>query len=632
MKDHIAILDFGSQYMHLIARNIREMNVLAKIYPHDVTAKELKNASGIIFSGGPQSVYDKNSLTVDPKILKLGVPILGLCYGHQLLAHLLGGRVKPGHVREYGRAKLALKEKSALFAGVKKTTEVWMSHGDSVAKVPKNFSISASTQDCPITAMADEKKQIYGVQFHPEVDHTHEGRKMLENFVLKIAASQKNWEIKDLVAHLVEKIKKQVGKKKVLVLVSGGVDSNVVFALLTKALGKARVKGLYIDTGFMRQNESQEIVRNFQKIGFDNLEVIDASTTFFENLKGVYEPEAKRKIIGQTFLDVKDTVSKKLKLNEKEWLLGQGTIYPDIIESGGTKNADKIKTHHNRVDAIQKMIDLGLVVEPLVDFYKYEVRQIGRLLKLPKNLIKRHPFPGPGLAIRVLCLKSIDNTKTSPPASGLVSTENKIKKFYQKNYPGINSALLPIRSVGVQGDNRTYAHPLAIWKESACPLTNNSKALNSPISFDIGVGAWKKLDQISSNTTNSIREINRVVLLLNPSKKADFQLVPKGAYLTKERIETLREIDAIVTKNIQETKLYDQIWQFPVVLIPITDKTGKESIVLRPVNTRDAMTLNFYQMEKAILKKMTTDILATGRISYVFYDLTNKPPGTTEWE
>jgi GMP synthase (glutamine-hydrolysing) len=613
MKDHIAILDFGSQYMHLIARNIREMNVLAKIYPHDVSAQELKNASGIIFSGGPQSVYDKNSLIVDPKILELKIPILGLCYGHQLLAHMLGGKVRPGRVREYGRAKLKLQNKTALFADVKKITEVWMSHGDSVSMVPKNFSITATTNDCPVTAMADEKNQIYGVQFHPEVDHTLEGRKMLENFVFRIAKAQKNWEIKDLVAHLVEKIRAQVGKKKVLVLVSGGVDSNVVFALLTKALGKARVKGLYINTGFMRQNESREIIKNFQKIDFDNLEVIDASATFFKNLEGIYEPESKRKIIGQTFLDVKDAVSKKLKLNEKEWLLGQGTIYPDIIESGGTKNADKIKTHHNRVDAIQKIIDLGLVVEPLVDFYKYEVREIGRLLKLPKNLIERHPYPGPGLAIRVLCLEPIGKTKASPPAGGFASTgktENKIKKFCQKIYPKLATAVLPIRSVGVQGDNRTYAHPLAIWKE-----------VN-----------WKKLDRISSGVTNSIRELNRVILLLNPTKKIKFQVPNTDLFVTKERIEILREVDAIVTKIIIEEKIYDKIWQFPVVLIPISNESNKESIVLRPINTRDLMTLNFYPMEKRVLKKMTKAILATGKISYVFYDITNKPPGTTEWE
>jgi GMP synthase (glutamine-hydrolysing) len=626
MKDHIAILDFGSQYMHLIARNIREMNVLAKIYPHDASASDLESASGIILSGGPQSVYDKNALTIDPKILELKIPILGLCYGHQLLAHLLGGKVKPGRVREYGRANLKLQDKTALFSNVKKATEVWMSHGDSVIKIPANFSVTASTDDCPVTAMADEKKRIYGVQFHPEVDHTIEGKKMLENFVLKISNSKKNWEIKDLVAHLIEKIQVQVGKKKVLVLVSGGVDSNVVFALLTKALGKARVKGLYIDTGFMRQNESREIIKNFQKIGFDNLEVIDASATFFKNLQGIYEPENKRKIIGQTFLDIKDAVSKKLKLNEKEWLLGQGTIYPDTIESGGTKNADKIKTHHNRVDAIQKMIDQGLVVEPLIDFYKYEVRQIGRLLKLPQNLIERHPYPGPGLAIRVLCL---DNNRTT---ENLNKTQNKIKNFYQKNYPHIDTALLPIRSVGVQGDNRTYAHPLVVWEKSAYSHTNNTKASNRQISFDLGAREWKKLDQISSATTNSIREVNRVVLLLNPSKEANFQQIQKDAYITQERIATLREIDAIVTKNIRKAKLYNQIWQFPVVLIPITDKTGKESIVLRPVNTRDAMTLNFYQMEKNILKKITKEILATGRIAYVFYDLTNKPPGTTEWE
>jgi GMP synthase (glutamine-hydrolysing) len=604
MKDHIAILDFGSQYMHLIARNIREMNVLAKIYPHDVKAQELKNASGIIFSGGPQSVYDKNSLTVDPKILELKIPILGLCYGHQLLAHMLGGKVKPGRVREYGRAKLRLKEKSVLFNNIKKTTEVWMSHGDSVSMVPKNFSITATTNDCPVTAMADEINQIYGLQFHPEVDHTLEGRKMLENFVFGISKAQKNWEIKDLVAHLAEKIRMQVGKKKVLVLVSGGVDSNVVFALLTKALGKERVKGLYIDTGFMRQDESQEIIRNFKKIGFDNLEVIDASVTFFKNLKGIYEPEAKRKIIGQTFLDVKDMISEKLKLNAKEWLLGQGTIYPDIIESGGTKNADKIKTHHNRVDAIQKMIAEGKIIEPLADFYKYEVRIIGKLLGLPKNLINRHPFPGPGLAIQCLCCNQ-------DLKENLKETEKTANNFFKKNYPKLRRKVLPVKSVGVQGDNRSYTHAVAVWGESN----------------------WGKLDKISSQLTNSVKGVNRVVLLLNPPRKTFTLNYPKqNLYLTPERISLLQEINHIVDKNVVQAKIYDEIWQFPVILVPVIDESGKESIVLRPNNTRDVMTLNFYRMEKDVLNKIKKEILATKKISYIFYDITNKPPATMQWE
>ena len=603
-KDHIAILDFGSQYTHLIARNIRELNVLAKIYPHDVKAKELQTASGIILSGGPQSVYDQKAITVDQNIFKLKTPLLGLCYGHQLIAHSLGGKVKPGRVREYGRALLFQKEPTKLFQNISKKTEVWMSHGDSVIKLPKNFKVAGSTADCPITAMADDINLIYGLQFHPEVDHTRDGKKILENFVLKIAQAEKNWEIKDLLAHLIDKIKKQVKNKKVFVLVSGGVDSNVAFALLTRALGKTRVKGLYIDTGFMRKNESREIIKNFQKIGFDNLEVIDAGKKFYKKLEGIYEPETKRKIIGQTFLDAKDEVFKKLKLNSKHWLLGQGTIYPDTIESGGTKNSDKIKTHHNRVDAIQKMIDQGLVIEPLVDFYKYEVRQIGQLLKLPANLIERHPFPGPGLAIRALCFEQ----KTQK--QNLKTTENKIKKLYQKNYPKINHALLPIKSVGVQGDNRTYAHPLAIWGENS----------------------WQKLDEISVNTTNSIRGINRVILLLNPQGDNKFCLPKNSLDLTSARIETLREIDAIVNKLVLKNKLYSKIWQFPIILIPITDGSNKESIVLRPFNTRDVMTFKFYRMEKNILKKITQEIMATGKISYVFYDLTNKPPGTTEWE
>lgn len=603
MKNHIAILDFGSQYTHLIARNIRELNVLAKIYPHDANAATLQNASGIILSGGPQAVYLKNSLSVDPKIFELKVPILGICYGHQLIAHLLGGQVKLGKVKEFGRAKLTVLNKTSLFKSLGSKLEVWMSHGDTVTKLPQGFITSGSTDDCPITAMADEKRHIYGLQFHPEVDHTLDQGKIIANFILKICKAEKNWEIKDIVAHLIQKIRQQVKNRKVFVLVSGGVDSNVAFALLTKALGEKKVKGLYIDTGFMRKNESEEIMKNFKKAGFDNLEAIDAKETFYERLADVYDPEKKRNIIGQTFLDIKDEVAKKLKLNSDEWLLGQGTIYPDTIESGATKNADKIKTHHNRVDAIQKMINKGLVVEPLVEFYKYEVREIGKLLKLPKVLIDRHPFPGPGLSIRALCWEK----KTG---ENIQKAKTKISNFYIKNYPAISQTVLPIKSVGVQGDNRTYAHPLAIWKEND----------------------WKKLDNISSATTNAVREINRVVLLLNPGEKTKLHLPSQNLFLTPQRVETLRQIDAIVTKNIKEADLYNSIWQFPVVLIPITDGSQKESIVLRPVNTRDVMTLNFYPMKKSVLKKITREILSTKKISYVFYDITNKPPGTTEWE
>ncbi|MDH4330579.1 MAG: glutamine-hydrolyzing GMP synthase, partial [Candidatus Moranbacteria bacterium] len=456
-----------------------------------------------------------------------------------------------------------------------------------------------STKDCEITAMANEEKKFYGLQFHPEVDHSTQGGKIIENFVLNICESEKNWEIKDIVNHLITKIQKQAESKKVFVLVSGGVDSNVAFSLLTKALGEDRVKGLYIDTGFMRYKESEEIMENFKKAGFNNLEIEDASEIFFKRLEGIFEPEEKRHIIGQTFLDVKESVSEKLGLDPEHWMLGQGTIYPDTIESGDTKNSDKIKTHHNRVDAITKLIEKGMVIEPLIDFYKYEVRKVGELLALPQELIDRHPFPGPGLAIRCLCHKSSEKEDV-----------DKGKEKIANILSGINHSLLSIKSVGVQGDNRTYAHPLVVWGEKD----------------------WDKLDDLSVTTTNNVREVNRMILLLNPKEKNIFEIPKKDLFLTKERIETLKVIDNIVSENVKTSGLYDEIWQFPVVLLPVTDGSDKESIVLRPVNTRDAMTLDFFRMPQDVIEKIVKEIEATGKISHIFYDITNKPPGTTEWE
>jgi len=407
------------------------------------------------------------------------------------------------------------------------------------------------------------------------------------------------------VAELEENIRKQVGDKKVFILVSGGVDSSVAFALLTKTLGEERVRGLYIDTGFMRADESEEIKKGFADSGMRNFTAVDASATFFHNLKNIFEPEQKRAIIGQTFLDVKDAQIKKLGLNDDDWLLGQGTIYPDIIESGGSQNAQKIKTHHNRVDAIKKMISEGKVIEPLIDFYKFEVRLVGKKLGLPDNLINRHPFPGPGLAIRCLCHQSGKNDDVS-------FIQREVDELFAKKYSAFSQQVLPIKSVGVQGDNRTYAHPLVVWGEND----------------------WDALDMLSSYTTNTVKNINRVLLLLNPStqQKPAFTLAPHDVFLTPERIEILREIDDIVHRHIKTAGIYDDIWQFPVVLVPLVDEQGRESIGLRPFNSRDVMTVHFYRMDKKILDNLIVKILATGKISQIFYDLTNKPPGTTEWE
>ena len=615
---HIAILDFGSQYTHLIARRIRELNVLAKIYPNDIAATALPAAvSGIILSGGPQSVYDAGALTVDPAIFTLGKPILGVCYGHQLMAQLLGGQVRAGKIREYGRADLTIVQLTPLLANVNAETTVWMSHGDSVTRLPAGFAAVARTNDCPITAMADEDKKLYGLQFHPEVDHTPEGVTILSNFVFNICRAEKNWYVEDIVAALRQKILQPIGGpgdpavlrdgagKKVFILVSGGVDSSVAFALLTKTLGEERVKGLYIDTGFMRRGESAEIAAGFRQAGLHNFTAVDASDVFYKNLEQVYEPEAKRNIIGQTFLDVKDEQIAKLNLNSDEWLLGQGTIYPDIIESSGSQNAQKIKTHHNRVDAIKRMVEQGLVVEPLIDFYKFEVRQIGRLLNLPPNLINRHPFPGPGLAIRCLC-------RQHSAVADVAAIQNKADVLFAQKYPRLRQRALPLKSVGVQGDNRTYAHPLAVWGEAD----------------------WEKLDALASQVTNTIKDVNRVVLLLNPPAEpsAIFKLPACDVYVSRERINLLRQIDDMVISIIRQNGIYDNIWQFPSVLIPIVDEQSREAIVLRPFNSRDVMTATFYRMDKKILSQIVQEILATGKISYVFYDVTNKPPGTTEWE
>ena len=615
---HVAILDFGSQYTHLIARRIRELNVLAKIYPNDIAAAALPaEVSGIILSGGPQSVYDAGALTVDPAIFTLGKPILGVCYGHQLMAQLLGGQVRAGKIREYGRADLTIVQLTPLLANVNAETTVWMSHGDSVTRLPAGFAAVARTNDCPITAMADEDKKLYGLQFHPEVDHTPEGVTILSNFVFNICRAEKNWYVEDIVAALRQKILQPIGGpgdpavlrdgagKKVFILVSGGVDSSVAFALLTKTLGEERVKGLYIDTGFMRRGESAEIAAGFRQAGLHNFTAVDASDVFYKNLEQVYEPEAKRNIIGQTFLDVKDEQIAKLNLNSDEWLLGQGTIYPDIIESSGSQNAQKIKTHHNRVDAIKRMVEQGLVVEPLIDFYKFEVRQIGRLLNLPPNLINRHPFPGPGLAIRCLC-------RQHSAVADVAAIQNKADVLFAQKYPRLRQRALPLKSVGVQGDNRTYAHPLAVWGEAD----------------------WEKLDALASQVTNTIKDVNRVVLLLNPPAEpsAIFKLPACDVYVSRERINLLRQIDDMVISIIRQNGIYDNIWQFPSVLIPIVDEQGRETIVLRPFNSRDVMTATFYRMDKKILSQIVQEILATGKISYVFYDVTNKPPGTTEWE
>ena len=597
---HIAILDFGSQYMHLISRRIRQLGVLTKIYPSDVKASELKDISGVILSGGPNDVNEQ-SIAYDPAIFDLPVPVLGLCYGHQLMADFYGGEVKSGHESEYGLATITVKNKDSLFKGVNDTEQVWMSHWDSVASVPEGFEIIASSEDAAVSGMADTERNRYGLQFHVEVAHTKNGLQMLKNFVLDICNAEQNWSMEEYLQELRERIKEQVGDKKVFLLVSGGVDSSVAFALLEDILGKERVFGLHIDNGFMRKNESQMVHDALADAGFDDLRVIDASDRFLLATEGMTDPEVKRRKVGQIFLDAQKDVFTDLEFNPEEWLLGQGTIYPDTIESGGTKASQTIKTHHNRIPEIMEMIEQGRVIEPLAELYKDEVRALGRELGLPANLLERWPFPGPGLSIRALC---------SDGTSEDVSYANEQLQERVAN-KGIEAAVMPVQSVGVQGDQRSYQHPAVLFG-------------NDTIS-------WEHLHELSVDITNGIAGINRVVYHVGGD--VDFgQMKLKEGYLTRDRLDVLREAEAIMTEVVEKHDLYEHIWQFPVIIAPVTFGNGGESIILRPIESEEAMTVNFYEMEKTIVQELAQKIVALDGVDAVFYDVTNKPPATIEWE
>lgn len=592
-KNEIAILDFGSQYTHLIARRIRELGVVSHIYPNNISVKKLTNAVGVILSGGPRSIVRQPKLPIDKKIFKLNVPILGLCYGHQLIANEFGGIVKSGTAREYGLAKLKI-SKSPIFNDIKSSSNVWMSHGDHVDKMPVGFSQIATTGNNSVAAMANEEKKMYGFQFHPEVHHTKDGKTMLHNFVFNICKAQKNWTTEKMLDEILSDIKKQAKDKKIFLLISGGVDSTVCFALLEKALGKNRVYGLHVDHGMMRLNETKLVTESLKKIGLADLHVYNAEKEYLSALENIFEPEEKRKIIGDLFLDITDRLMKEMKMNSNDWLIGQGTIYPDTIESGGTKNADKIKTHHNRVPRILKMIKQGKIIEPIRELYKDEVREIGLKLGLPKKLIYRHPFPGPGLAIRCLC-----STGSNEKAKSSI-------------FQSCNLSILPISSVGVQGDERSYAHPALI--------TDLPKKQQ----------AWKFLRELAPQITNTHKDINRVLFLMHGDPKDLSKSKMNQAYLTKTRLDLLRKIDAIVNKNISH-KSCSHIWQMPVVLVPFGHKHG-ESIVLRPVESEEAMTVSFAEIPKTIGQQIVRQIKALDAVDYIFYDITNKPPGTIEWE
>ena len=597
--DSIAVLDFGGQYAHLIANRIRRLGVFTSIFSPSVPVELLSSVKGIIFSGGPMSVRDNKNMPFSKAILDMNVPMLGICYGHQLIAQLLGGEVNQESVKEYGISNLkVIKNDSPLLKNIPEKSRVWMSHGDNVSKLPNGFKTIASTSDCEFAAIENSERKIYGIQFHPEVTHSEYGSELLENFVLNICKCEKSWSIKSYLPQISEAIKESVGNRKVFLLVSGGVDSTVAFVLLNRVLGSERVCGLHIDNGMMRLNESSMVFDFLQKEGMENLQLCDASEDFISALSKVIEPEKKRNIIGDTYLRVKDREMQRLSLDSKEWMLAQGTIYPDTIESGGTENADLIKTHHNRVQGVLDLQEKGLLLEPLAALYKDEVRILGEELGIPKKLIWRHPFPGPGLGVRLLCSNGIKAGKNLHEIPELKNALDELS---------IKAQILPIKSVGVQGDARTYAQPLLIEGELS----------------------WETLEKYSTSLINRFKDINRSAWLAGSIAEAAFETVEQ--YCAKETLDTLRIFDDICLNFLIENNLYDKIWQMPVVLLPLKI-AGKPCIAIRPVNSAEAMTASFAKIDQDLLRNSLWPKLKEAGLGALLYDITHKPPATIEWE
>ena len=578
----ISVLDTGGQYSHLIARKVRELGVYAEVVPSETPASDLAHRKGLIISGGPSSVYETGSPTVDPAIFDRGQAVLGICYGQQLMAHLLGGSVRRGDKGEYGAATLEVTEPGVLFHGAADPQQIWMSHRDTVEAVPAGFVVVGRTKTCQIAAMANSKLRLYGIQFHPEVVHTRHGRQILENFLFQICGCSRDWDPRHRAGLVEEQIREIAGDRNVFFFVSGGVDSTVAFTLCLRALGEERVSGFYVDTGLMRAGETAYVRQLFKALGSDAFMVEEAGDEFLSALEGVCEPEQKRKIIGEQFVKVQERILRTGHFLDGNWILGQGTIYPDTIESGGTAKADLIKTHHNRVAGIQRLIEEGRIIEPLSYFYKDEVREIGKELKLPSEFIERHPFPGPGLAIRCLC--SDQEGEPEQIAEGWI---------------------LPVRSVGVQGDARSYRSVLAI---------------------DGG-----NLLERATELVNRIGEVNRVIATVKTIVPVPEMRVHKSP-LTAERLETLRKADSIVRTLCEESGFDRQVWQFPVISIPFGTAEAPDSIVLRPVDSVDGMTAASVPVEGRLLERLSVEILRIPGLAGLFQDLTHKPPGTIEWE
>jgi GMP synthase (glutamine-hydrolysing) len=498
MSQIIAVLDFGSQLTQVIARRIRECEVYSRIYHYSTPAAKLRadGVAGIILSGGPQSVYARKAPHPDPEIFRLGVPILGICYGVQLMGHFLGGKVAPGKAREYGHGVLTVKRPGALFAGLPRKLRVWNSHGDKLTQLPPGFQATGTTENSPYAVIEDRRRRFHGIQFHPEVFHTERGVDVIRNFLLGVCGVKADWTTRDFIAHAIEGIRAQVGKGRVLLGLSGGVDSSVAGALLHRAIG-SQLTCVFVDNGLLRKGEREAVEKLYGDHFSIDLRVVDASRTFLRRLRGITDPEQKRKIIGRTFVEV---FEKSLRSIGRADFLGQGTLYPDVIESVSIAGnpASLIKTHHN-VGGLPERMKLRLL-EPLRELFKDEVRRVGTALGLPKEVVWRQPFPGPGLGVRVMGEITPENLRVLREADAILQEEMYRSGYYYKVWQSF-CVFLPVRTVGVFGDERTYDHVIALRiVESTDAMTADWAKLPHEV-----------LQRISSRITNEVRGVGRVV-------------------------------------------------------------------------------------------------------------------------
>ena len=600
--DKIAVVDFGGQYAHLIATKVRQAGVLAEIRQPEDTLEAFSGYKGIILSGSPSLSSFGEDAGWTKEIFDLEIPILGFCFGHQEIAKHYGGTVTHGG-REWGHAALHLTRPHALFEGLTSPQQVWMSHFDSVVSLGPDFeelgySVSVGAKHPhAMAAIGSDKLKRYGFQFHPEVDDTTHGETMIANFVLGICQCEATWNMDRYLDHALAQVRAQVGERSVFLLASGGVDSTVAAKLFALALPEGRLKLLHVDNGLMRKNESVKVIQMLKELGLEEtLHFVDASEDFLEALTDLVEPEAKRRAIGDTFVAVFEREAQRLGISDH--LLGQGTIYPDTVETGGTRRAHVIKTHHNRVPVIEQMIADGLVVEPLADLYKVEVRALAEQLGVPHEMAWRHPFPGPGLGVRLLC------------ANGDEQAPQVAEQLSQIAQPlGLKAIALPVRSVGVKADLRCYEHPAMFYGETD----------------------WDNLLKGAAQVLQHVPDINRCLWSLSPHVPQ--RLHSPQATTSRERLDLLREADNLVMQGLRRHGIYDTIWQCPTALVPLSiDNRGSELVVIRPVHSARAMTARPAQLPAELIAELSASISALEGVSGVAIDLTSKPPGTIEWE